>query len=203
MNPWNNQVHILIESILTSLINSFDRYSELEDNYTGVDGFLAFLIETFRSHDFIFLASASISNYGYIHSLYKIARAVIIKLDQSKILKAIMSQFKPWEEFVLDDLQKYESMMDVDLGGEPPSVLTEKKRNKSESQSIRRIVVDLSRKEVSEVSDQEEDINQDINDHFFQVDMLAGWPGAQRPERTQHRRNTIGSELPRLDEVAL
>ena len=114
-------MHLLVEATLTSLINSFDYYSALEANYTGADGFLAFLIETFRNHEFIFLASSNtscnISNYGYIHSLYNIAKAVIIKLNQSKSLKEVMSQFHPWEEFVLKDLQKYEALLDIDLGG--------------------------------------------------------------------------------------
>jgi hypothetical protein len=96
MNPWNNQVHLLVEGCLINLINSFDCYSELEDNYIGTEGFLAFLIETFRNHEFIFLASCNTNNYGYIHSLYNIAKAVIIKLDQSKSLKAVMSRFQPW-----------------------------------------------------------------------------------------------------------
>lgn len=154
MNPWNNQIHLKVEAILINLINSFDRYTELEENYIGPDGFLGFLIETFRNHEFIFLASSSpscnIINYGYMQTLYNIARAVIIKLDQSKNLKAVMSRFKPWEDFILKDLQKFEAQMDIDLGGEAIQILAEKR--KSKGASIRRIVVDLARKDISEVS---------------------------------------------------
>jgi len=45
-------------------------------------------------------------------------------------------------------------------------------------ESIRRIVVDLTRKEVSEVSEGIDDIS---DDHFIQIDYFAGWPGTKRP----------------------
>ena len=73
------------------------------------------------------------------------------------------------------------------------------------NESIRRIVVDLTRKEISDVSEQNEVINEDINDHYFQVDYLAAWPGIgiRKPEAGQHRRYTIGSEKPCFDETSI
>lgn len=102
------------------MINSFDRYRELSEDYTGPNGFLGFLIESFRNHEYIFLSSGLNSHYGYLHSLYNIAKAVIIKLNQSKNLKTIMDRFEPWNQFVMKDLQEYEETTGRTLGGKAP-----------------------------------------------------------------------------------
>lgn len=54
-NPWNNMVHRLVESIVVNIVNSFESYAESEDTYIGEKGFLGFLIETFKNHDYMFL----------------------------------------------------------------------------------------------------------------------------------------------------
>lgn len=54
-NPWNNMVHLLVESIIVNVVNSFESYVESEDTYIGKNGFLGFLIETFKNHDYMFL----------------------------------------------------------------------------------------------------------------------------------------------------
>lgn len=47
----------------------------------------------------------------------------------------------------MNDMQKYEKMLDFDLGGEPLKLVNERKLNSHES--IRTIVVDLNKKEVN------------------------------------------------------
>jgi hypothetical protein len=48
-------VHRFVEKIVISIINSFENYKDIEDNYIGKKGFLGFLIETFKNHDYVFL----------------------------------------------------------------------------------------------------------------------------------------------------
>ena len=89
-NPWNNMVHRLVESIVVNIVNSFESYAESEDTYIGEKGFLGFLIETFKNHDYMFLNSCKLSTYGYIHYLYNIGTAICSKLQKSEDLRTIM-----------------------------------------------------------------------------------------------------------------
>lgn len=75
----------------------------------------------------MFLNTGNLSNYGYIHYLYNIARAVCIKLKDSKTLYTTMQQFEPWQTFIMNDLQEYEKTLDIDLGGEPLQLVNQRK----------------------------------------------------------------------------
>jgi len=48
-------VHRLVESLVVDIVNSFESYVESEETYIGQGGFLGFLIETFKNHDYMFL----------------------------------------------------------------------------------------------------------------------------------------------------
>lgn len=47
---------------------------------------------------------------------------------------------------MVNDLQKYEKTLDIDLGGEPLKIVNEKKMKSQES--IRTIVVDMNKQDV-------------------------------------------------------
>lgn len=56
-NPWNNMVHGLVQQIVVSVVDKFESYNECEESYIGEQGFLAFLIETFKNKKYVFLNS--------------------------------------------------------------------------------------------------------------------------------------------------
>jgi hypothetical protein len=54
-NPWNNMVHSVVQEIIINVVDKFDSYTESDESYIGSNGFLAFLIETFRNQKYMFL----------------------------------------------------------------------------------------------------------------------------------------------------
>jgi hypothetical protein len=48
-------VHEMVQEIIINIVDKFESYTESEESYIGPNGFLGFLIETFKNQKYMFL----------------------------------------------------------------------------------------------------------------------------------------------------